>query len=579
LSHHLLGSEKAPGVSMARPAAGLLAAAGGTTLLAACILLAGYDSPSALLGDAGEVEYAGPETGYMAYDTPFEGPPGRWVSPDPWINDADDFAQKYGREDGMLDESFSNPQRLFAAGDGSSYEWPYVWEGKDAAGDTSGYDWEGAATKASVRRLRMPPSHDVFGELGPFPEEMNLRPGREHDEVVRKASLPGGALFSQTRSDVPMRQASRRVITPARTGKSPALAQARDATGVQQSLRTASSRQAAVRTSALANVYTDYTMSGAGVKCTCDSAAAGDEEMEGMDRNVRPACVCSGGRQTAVTGTEEGGPLDTGAAGAWPQNLEPKDGWGPQGPYVSYIDGLSSPAYKGRVQMLAVLPRPATHAALRAELRARKGGATWQALKALAARGLHAGLRARGAALRGRSRGTAFAGVKEAHKLASPAAVVPDQAADMPTWGDDEAAEEEDKGEPEAVTAGNAAKATGWDLDPLLHSKLTHSFVTFLKEAERCDAQGSNCDGRLCQCKRRAGRHLCYKLELHWPECAQSRAGLCDADAVQSAREICASVEKLPGVNVDSMPIFEVEEDPPEVTGTSFFKAPDGVHW
>ena len=34
----------------------------------------------------------------------------RWSSPDPWINDADDFAQKYGREDAVPDYSFSKPQ-------------------------------------------------------------------------------------------------------------------------------------------------------------------------------------------------------------------------------------------------------------------------------------------------------------------------------------------------------------------------------------------------------------------------------------------------------------------------------------
>ena len=33
--------------------------------------------------------------------------------------------------------------------------------------------------------------------------------------------------------------------------------------------------------------------------------------MEGMDKRVRPACVCTGGALTQ-SGTEEGGPLDTG---------------------------------------------------------------------------------------------------------------------------------------------------------------------------------------------------------------------------------------------------------------------------
>ncbi|KAJ1492959.1 hypothetical protein T484DRAFT_1769885 [Baffinella frigidus] len=370
---------------MAMKARGWLAAAGAAALLA-CVLLAGRSAPASLLGDPEGLEYGGAATGYQAYDTGFEGPPGRWASPDPWINDADDFSQKYGREDGVLDESFSNPQRSLAAGDGSSFEWPYVWEGKAATGDLSGYNWEGAATAgkaatgnlsgyngggaatagkaatgdvsgynwegaataaserglrmppshdvfgelgpfpeatipreraggsrgvilpgASVRGLRMPPSHDVFGELGPFPEEMNLRPGAEHDEglwlrmppshdvfgelgpvpeemnlrpgaeldevvrmgslpggaffsamrnsdVVRMGSLPGGAFFSSMRnSDVPTRAntrrtaertQSRKTLTPARSGVYAKADQVRGRVGM---------RQAAVRTSALAN--------------------------------------------------------------------------------------------------------------------------------------------------------------------------------------------------------------------------------------------------------------------------------------------------------------------------------------
>lgn len=91
---------------------------------------------------------------------------------------------------------------------------------------------------------------------------------------------------------------------------------------------------------------------GEALQCTCDSAHAGDEEMEGINPNVKPACTCKvklqltvsggamamltqrvaqGGRRTVTTNTEEGGPLDTGANGAWPQGL-PSDG-------VSYIDG------------------------------------------------------------------------------------------------------------------------------------------------------------------------------------------------------------------------------------------------
>jgi hypothetical protein len=60
---------------------------------------------------------------------------------------------------------------------------------------------------------------------------------------------------------------------------------------------------------------------------------------EGLDARVRPACTCSGGRVTSFTKTEQGGPLDTGARGAWPQDLPN---------HVDYIDGGSSAAYKSR---------------------------------------------------------------------------------------------------------------------------------------------------------------------------------------------------------------------------------------
>jgi hypothetical protein len=134
--------------------------------------------------------------------------------------------------------------------------------------------------------------------------------------------------------------------------------------------------------------------------------------------------------------------------------------------------------------------------------------------------------------------------------------------------------EEEDQ----VVTAGKAAKAAG-NLDQLLHSKLKSSFTAFLKEGSRCESMGPDCTDGLCSCKRKAARHLCYTLELHWPECDQSIAGLCEADAVKAAKAVCASVEKLPGVNIDNVPVFEVETDPSDVTGTTFWQAPDGVHW
>lgn len=92
------------------------------------------------------------------------------------------------------------------------------------------------------------------------------------------------------------------------------------------------------------NIWTDYRIGGDGVKCVCDSAAAGDPEMEGLDPRVKPACTCSGGRQTQFTKTEEGGPLDTGGHGAWPQDLPGASGGGDG---AAYIDGIvGNNAYK-----------------------------------------------------------------------------------------------------------------------------------------------------------------------------------------------------------------------------------------
>jgi hypothetical protein len=100
-----------------------------------------------------------------------------------------------------------------------------------------------------------------------------------------------------------------------------------------------------LRMQALApKIWTDYTMKGDGVKCVCDSSAAGDPEMEGLDPNVKPACRCSGGRTTQFTNTEEGGPLDTGGNGAWPQGLP---GVGGRGDGAAYVDGIvGNNAYK-----------------------------------------------------------------------------------------------------------------------------------------------------------------------------------------------------------------------------------------
>ncbi|EKX38713.1 hypothetical protein GUITHDRAFT_165169 [Guillardia theta CCMP2712] len=207
----------------------------------------------------------------------------RWSTPDPWAIDSDEHTLAFGREPAGLSEFFEeNPQR-FAHGEAGDFEWPYVWEGKDARGMRSGYDWQGASTAVKV-----------------------------HDEVVPRWSLP-------------MARRPRAALSQLRL----------------QSLSPSS--------------YTDFTMSGDGVRCVCDSAAAGDEEMEGLDPNVRPACTCTGGRRTSFSGTEEGGPLDTGAEGAWPQGLPDNGG-------VAYIDGGSTRAYKSiSAQSLAALPSQMEH--------------------------------------------------------------------------------------------------------------------------------------------------------------------------------------------------------------------------
>jgi len=270
-------------------------------------------------------------------------PPERWADPDPWVLDADDFAADFRGAPGQLSEFFSERPRRFAhtdTWDGASWEWPYVPDGQDARGMRSGYDWEGAGSSVSVRGLDMPPDHDVFGELGPFPAlsaQDELFPGvRSWDEVVPAGVLPG----SQTMG-VPFEQPRATAAAPPQ--QSQALAQ-RGARGQQQ-----------MRLQSLKNVWTDYTQSGDGVKCVCDSAAAGDPEMEGIDPNVKPACTCTGGRTTQFTNTEEGGPLDTGGHGAWPQEL-PGAARDVPGDGAAYIDGIvGNNAYKARVQALAAV--------------------------------------------------------------------------------------------------------------------------------------------------------------------------------------------------------------------------------
>jgi len=93
--------------------------------------------------------------------------------------------QVFNQDGGQLDEFFSEEPGLFARGGGSSYEWPYVWQGNSG----SGFDWLGSETSVSARGLKMPMDHDALGEL--YPRDGRRSPG--FDEVMYSSTLPGGA--------------------------------------------------------------------------------------------------------------------------------------------------------------------------------------------------------------------------------------------------------------------------------------------------------------------------------------------------------------------------------------------------
>jgi hypothetical protein len=265
-------------------------------------------------------------------------PPDRWAGlhgaePDPWVLDSGDFATDFKAQPGELSEFFSEDPKHFAhtdTWDGASWEWPYVPDGQDARGMRSGYDWEGAMSSASVRGLDMPPDHDVFGELGPFPAlsgQDELFPGVKSWDVV----MPAGALPGSMTMGIPFEQPR----------------------AAQSLAQLSAGQQQMARLQSLQNLWTEYTQEGSPVKCVCDAAAAGDPEMEGIDPNVKPACTCTGGRLTKFSKTEEGGPLDTGGHGAWPQEL-PGASRGSKGDGAAYIDGIvGNNAYKAQTQTLA----------------------------------------------------------------------------------------------------------------------------------------------------------------------------------------------------------------------------------
>eukprot|EP00292_Cryptomonas_paramecium_P009526 CAMPEP_0113728088 /NCGR_PEP_ID=MMETSP0038_2-20120614/41648_1 /TAXON_ID=2898 /ORGANISM="Cryptomonas paramecium" /LENGTH=258 /DNA_ID=CAMNT_0000659477 /DNA_START=43 /DNA_END=815 /DNA_ORIENTATION=+ /assembly_acc=CAM_ASM_000170 len=187
----------------------------------------------------------------------------------------------------------------------SSYEWPFVWDAGTNL-DPNGYDWMGAAYVGDTRGLKMPPSHDVFGELENVGADAQVV---QYDDVMPFGSLPGGPLFNLANGNT---------------------AAFRLAPGEEHKKAIKHERLM----QALARSYTDYDKKG--ISCTCDSSAAGDEEMEGIYKSVKPACTCKGGLRTRTTGTEQGGPLDSGGWGAWPQDL----------PIEARVDGISQNAYR-----------------------------------------------------------------------------------------------------------------------------------------------------------------------------------------------------------------------------------------
>ena len=313
-------------------------------------------------------------------------------------------------------------------------------------------------------------------------------------------------------------------------------------------------------------------MGGDGVKCVCDSAAAGDPEMEGLDPNVKPACTCTGGRTTQFSKTEEGGPLDTGGHGAWPQDLPGVKGGGDSAAYVDGIVGNN--AYQARPQALAAVDKlagagKASEEALHA----------FNALRALADREVGGGARRwlrRGVSLE-QERDESDQGADDSDK---------DGDEDNEGEGNGDKDEEEvDEEEAEANDDGRwrelheDPKATPTDRN--IVEQIRRNYRAFLAESEQCDQMGDYCEGRLCRCKRRTGRHLCYKMNLLWQQdCkVESRVQPCEDASVTEVKDMCSVMEKLPGVNVDSWLLNpKLERGEPVQEAPTFFFAPDGVY-
>ena len=380
-----------------------------------------------------------------------------------------------------------------------------------------------------------------------------------------------------------------------------------------------------MRLQSLKNVWTDYTQSGDGVKCVCDSAAAGDPEMEGIDPNVKPACTCTGGRTTQFTNTEEGGPLDTGGHGAWPQEL-PGASRDVPGDGAAYIDGIvGNNAYKAALQALAA-GGDEVLAPNDAELR------TWHALVGMAERAV-AG-KAGGGEVSRRASLDSF--TSSSSLSSSPPDELPDgfiaawsneyqrkyfynvatgesswekpqTAAIYPklpgcwtavwsheeeryyfdsttgeiTWEkpDSSACPPEEVDDARWRAMHEDARATAADRN--LIEEIRRNYRTFLAEAEYCDQLGDYCEGRLCRCKRRVGRHLCYKMNLLWQDDCKvaSEVQPCQDLSVTEVQDMCTVMEKLPGVNVDHwIATPNMARGEPHQEAPTLFFAPEGVY-
>jgi len=122
------------------------------------------------------------------------------------------------------------------------------------------------------------------------------------------------------------------------------------------------------------------------------------------------------------------------------------------------------------------------------------------------------------------------------------------------------------------------ARATAADRN--LIEQIRRNYRAFLAEAKYCDQLGDYCEGRLCRCKRRAGRHLCYKMDILWQDDCKvaSKVKPCEDLSVTEVKDMCTVMEKLPGVNVDHWPIAPKVERGESKEQPNFFFAPEGVY-